>query len=289
LQYLPDWVPGTGFKADARARRDHLEALRVATYERVKREVAEGTALPSVTAELLKSNSNPTAEEEALYASTSVAFYTAGVDTTVSSLASFFLIMVLYPDVQRKAQAELNSVLEPGCLPKFSDRSKLPYIDALIKEVHRWNPVAPLALPHRLVQGDVYDGYYIPAGSIILPNTWAVMHDPSLYPDPFEVIPERYLKEDGELNPDPRRFTFGYGRRVCPGQVLAEDTLYITMTTVLATLNIDKASNSDGVPIEPEVNYTGPIVSHAGPFECRISPRSAEIEQIMTASREENI
>jgi len=210
-----------------------------------------------------------------------VTFYAAGGDTTVSALASFFLIMVLYPDVQRKAQAELDNVLEPGCLPKFSDRSKLPYIDALIKEIHRWNPVVPTAIPHKLTQDDVYKGYHIPAGSTIIPNSWAVMHDPSLYPDPFSVVPERYLKEDGKLNPDPRLFAFGYGRRICPGQLLAEDTLFIVVAMVLATLNIDKAVNSDGLPMEPKVNYTGPTITHAAPFECRISPRSAETEQLV--------
>lgn len=54
--------------------------------------------------------------------------------------------MALYPEVQRKAQVELDSVVEAGRLPNYSDRPKLPYIDALIKEIHRWNPVLPLGM-----------------------------------------------------------------------------------------------------------------------------------------------
>jgi aflatoxin B synthase len=63
---------------------------------------------------------------------------------TVSAISSFFLAMALYPDAQQKAREELDKVIGPSSLPRFSDREKLPYIEALIKEVYRWNPVGPL-------------------------------------------------------------------------------------------------------------------------------------------------
>ena len=65
---------------------------------------------------------------------------------TVSALGSFFLAMVLYPEVQGKAQAEIDRVLDTGRLPSFSDYSSLPYIEAIVKELLRWNPVAPLSV-----------------------------------------------------------------------------------------------------------------------------------------------
>ena len=62
----------------------------------------------------------------------------------MSALCSFFLAMLLYPDVQKKAQAELDRVVGNDRLPNFNDRERLPYIDALVKETLRWNPVVPL-------------------------------------------------------------------------------------------------------------------------------------------------
>nr|BAK09480.1 cytochrome P450 [Postia placenta] len=276
LQYLPSWIPGMGFKTLAKVYRERFLRMCHEPYASVKEQVAKGTAPPSLAARLIEKNSNPTPEEEWFYKTTVMQFYAGGADTTVSSLETFYLIMSLYPEIQKKAQAELDRVVEPGCLPDFGDRANLPYLDAVLKEIYRWNPTVPAAVPHRVTQDDVYNGFHIPAGATVIANTWAVLHDPLLYPDPFRVNPERYLKHEDGLNPDPRRFAFGYGRRVCPGKVLAEDTVFTLVACVLATLDISKAVGSDGLPIEPDVQYTGGTISHPGPFQCTIKPRSAE-------------
>ena len=82
--------------------------------------------------------------------------------------------MTLYPEVQRKAQEEIDRVLGVGRLPKMIDRVNLPYIDAVVKETLRWHPVAPMGIPHMSVDDDMYEGYYIPKGSLIMPNIWYV-------------------------------------------------------------------------------------------------------------------
>lgn len=80
--------------------------------------------------------------------------------------------MTLFPKVQRIAQEEMDRVLGPGRLPTVADRAKLPYVDAVVKEVLRWHPVAPMGIPHMSVEADTYKGYYIPKGSLIMPNIW---------------------------------------------------------------------------------------------------------------------
>lgn len=99
------------------------------------------------------------------------AMYLGGADTTVSSIMTFFLAMMLYPDVQRKAQEELDRVLGDR-LPLTKDLKDLPYVEALVKEVHRWHTVGPLAIPHAATEEDEYNGYRIPKGALILPNNW---------------------------------------------------------------------------------------------------------------------
>ena len=104
---------------------------------------AAGTAIPSYTSELL-SRENLDAETESNIKWSAASLYAGGGDTTVSFLHSFFLAMQLYPEVQRKAQEEIDRVVGTDRLPVIADRPNLPYIEAIIKELLRWNPVAPL-------------------------------------------------------------------------------------------------------------------------------------------------
>ena len=84
----------------------------------------------------------------------------------------FFLAMALHPEVQAKAQAELDAVVGPDRLPEFSDRTALPYLNAVIKEALRWQNVLPLGVIHRSMADDEYNGYFIPKGSLVLANIW---------------------------------------------------------------------------------------------------------------------
>ncbi|KAH9925313.1 cytochrome P450 [Fomitopsis serialis] len=273
LKHIPECFPGASFKRIAREVSDRSLQLERKLYRTARDQLDHGTATHSFVTDLLANNRNPTPEEHEMYQQVSTQFFGAGLDTTVSSLLSFFLIMAQHPEIQRKAQAEVDAFVGDR-LPKFSDREDMPYLEAVLKEVHRCNPSVPLALPHYVRREDVYAGFRIPAGSTVFANTWAVLHDPALYPRPEEVIPERYLDrsdEQSDLNPEPRDFAFGYGRRVCPGRMLAEDTLFIVAASVLASFNI-----SDVIPREGgTVKYGGGIISHPDDFTCTITPRRA--------------
>lgn len=82
--------------------------------------------------------------------------------------------MMVFPEVQRKAQEEIDRVVGSDRLPGFEDREDLPYIDALVKEVLRWHPVAPMGLPHQTTADDIYEGHFIPKGAMLMPNIWFV-------------------------------------------------------------------------------------------------------------------
>ena len=93
-------------------------------------------------------------------------------DQTFATLTAFFLAMVKYPDIQRKAQAEIDEVVGRDQLPDFSHQESLPYVNAVMKECSRWHTVVPMLVPHRAIEDDEYNGYLIPAGSVILANAW---------------------------------------------------------------------------------------------------------------------
>ena len=91
---------------------------------------------------------------------------------TLSTVQWFFVAMTLFPDVQKKAQAELMEVIGPSRLPEYGDEESLPYIRALAKECLRWRSVVPLGLPHRATEDGEYRGYRIPKGSMVIANLW---------------------------------------------------------------------------------------------------------------------
>ena len=86
----------------------------------------------------------------------------------------FFLAAAMHPECQKAAQAELDAVVGPDRLPEFSDYDRLPYVKAFVKELTRWHISLPMGLPHATVDDDEYNGYFIPAGTIVNVNLWYV-------------------------------------------------------------------------------------------------------------------
>jgi len=247
LKYVPSWVPGAGFQRQAKKWRKVTRDLFDLPFAQAKQKITMGTAPHSfISVALNESNSMNTTEQErceTIIKAVAANMYAAGADTTVSTLGTFVLGMVANPDAQRKAQAELDAVVGKGQLPDFADEPSLPYTTAIVKEALRWKNVAPFSVPHFVAVEDEYRGYRIPAGSIVIGNTWAIMHDEEIYPDPYSFKPERFLL-NGKLNPavrDPDVAAFGYGRRICPGKNMANASLWITIASILATLDIKKA------------------------------------------------
>ena len=99
--------------------------------------------------------------------------------------------MTLFPEAQKRAQAEIDAVIGLDRLPTLADRDLLPFVDAIIKEVTRWHVVVPLGnvqfshfcpyvhlkcygvgFPHSVSEDDIHEGYYIPKGTVVIPNAW---------------------------------------------------------------------------------------------------------------------
>lgn len=90
----------------------------------------------------------------------------------MTAVKTFIAVLLLHPDIQAKAQAEIDAVIGPNRLPDFEDKPKLPYLNAMLKETLRWEPVTPMGMPHMSTEDDIYQGYFIPKGSIVTGNTW---------------------------------------------------------------------------------------------------------------------
>ncbi|KAH9056253.1 cytochrome P450 [Lactarius vividus] len=280
LRYIPEWFPGGGFHKIAREWRHTLFDMTDKSYEFVLEQMAKGTAVPNFVTNLIDGRKvSPEEEEEIKWAASSL--YSGGADTPVSAMSSFLLAMTAYPEVQRKCQAELDKVVGNDRLPTFADRDQLPYITTMLKEVIRWGPTTPLGAPHCIEQDDVHDGYLIPKGSIIMANIWHFMHDPEVYKDPMVFNPDRLVAQPGKpAEPDPFNFAFGYGRRACPGEQLAQSILFIFAATVLSVFDINKVT-INGVVQEPTCEFSSGVLVRPKPFLSELKPRSAKAEALI--------
>ncbi|KAL2419798.1 Cytochrome P450 monooxygenase 58 [Exophiala dermatitidis] len=232
------------------------------------------------------------------FASLPSSVFGAGADTTSSTLSSAILAIVTNQNVLEAAHAELDAVVGPDRLPEFADEASLPYIRALCKEALRWRPVAVLGgTPHATTEADVYQGYYIPKGTNILGNSWAINRHESYYPNPDHFNPLRFLDTDphdlgylpssylastplekGRLHPSKLgHSSFGWGRRICPGADLASANLFIALSRVLWCFDIKPLK---GV-VYDTYDYTDGFNTRPYPFMCEIKVRSPQHQKVL--------
>ncbi|KAG6808984.1 hypothetical protein H0H92_002091 [Tricholoma furcatifolium] len=287
LQHLPTWVPGTGFKIKARKWKAKMEECVDKPFEYVKDSIKSGNFKPSFCSTLLEDDAKSNKEFEFDLKWTANSMYSASMDTTMTTVSHFLLAMMAHPEVLAKAQNEIDTVVGSDRLPTFSDRANLPYMEAVMNETWRWGAPVPLNLPHRLMEDDIYNGMFIPKGSLIFGNIWAITRDERIYKNASAFVPERFLEEVDAATArrrDPRNYVFGFGRRQCPGQNLVESSIWLLMASMIATLDITKSVDASGKPVEPKVEFDNPIFRIPNPFECSIRPRSERALRLIQQS-----
>ncbi|CDO76596.1 hypothetical protein BN946_scf184868.g10 [Trametes cinnabarina] len=285
---IPLWAPGSGFKHRAYYVRGLIRQTLDTPFEMVKRALLMGTAAPSFTANLLEEANAAgglTEDHEEDIKGAAGVIYAAGTDTTVTALKSFVLAMLLHPEVYKRAQSEIDQVVGPDRLPDWDDADNLPYLDAVLKEVFRWNAPVPLGVPHRAQSDDIYRGYRIPEGAMMIPNIWWMTQDPNVYPEPEKFLPERFLNmsQDDAQRTDPRNIVFGFGRRICPGQAFAEGSLWLAASNIIATMDITYAKDDKGRDIVPEAAFISGFVSHPKAFTCAFRSRNEHARKLIAS------
>ncbi|GAA6041644.1 hypothetical protein JCM8097_007787 [Rhodosporidiobolus ruineniae] len=280
LQSFPEFL--TPYKKTWRAAREEGHQFWMSLTDTVKERMEKGTAPQSFTKDIIERRDQLGISDQE-FALLTGGIFGAGVETTAGTLIAFVLAMVTHPEAQSKAQAELDRVVA-NRTPAFEDEHNLPYCRALVQEVLRWRPVAVLGgTPHASSADDTYNGYFIPAGSTILCNTWAINRDEEFFPEPDVFRPERYLDEadGGEKEEDrPPKYpqkaghsAFGWGRRICPGMHVAERSVFIAIVTLLHHLTLSSPSDAP----KPDIfAFTDGFNSRAEPFPLEVSLRRAE-------------
>ncbi|TFK21403.1 cytochrome P450 [Coprinopsis marcescibilis] len=289
LRYVPAWMLGAGWKRQGLIWRERLHHLADVPHLWAKNQIETGNYEESFTSRLLRPDPETGVdgvqvgpEQEELVKWCAGGLYAGASDTTVSAIVSFILLMALYPEVQCRAREEVLAHLPAGDDDDSTDLAfihRLPYLNAVMQEVLRYAPVGNLALPHRVSQEDEYGGLRIPQNATVIANVWAIFHNETLYPNPHSFWPERFLGSNAESNaasikssvpqPDPRRWAFGFGKRVCPGMYFAETTMLYAFFHILATCEM---SLPPSLSARPEVEFTTGITSHIKPFPVVVQP-----------------
>ncbi|XP_078001377.1 cytochrome P450 2U1-like [Glandiceps talaboti] len=177
-------------------------------------------------------------------------FFGAGSETIVSSMKWFLVEMMLNPKIQKKIHQEIDDVVGVDRRPVYADHDNLPYLKAAMYESLRLHSIVPLSLYHRTICTTSVNGCQIPDDTIIIPNNWAIDHDPDIFEDPFVYKPERFIDPNtskcvsfNEMNFAP----FGMGRRVCLGEMLAKMEYFLIAANLLHQFEV-MVSMSHGKP-----------------------------------------
>ncbi|MGD7533506.1 cytochrome P450, partial [Ralstonia pseudosolanacearum] len=184
--------------------------------------------------------------------------FEAGSDTTRATTHAFIKAMMLHPRVQQKAIEELHAVVGSGKLPAGEHIPQLKYISAIVKETLRWFPVAINGFPHATPKEDRYENFRIPKGASIITAIWAANYDEQCFTDPREFRPERH--KDSSIHQsatatnteDCGFYSFGAGRRMCPGIHLAANAMTIFFARILWAFEIlpEIDVNGDPLPVD---------------------------------------
>ncbi|CAE7160460.1 unnamed protein product [Rhizoctonia solani] len=316
LRYLPTWFPGAHFQKIGKIGHDMRIRYANETFNMVFDQVCKGQVeRPSYVSSLLESKGAEKVNEEDVYLIkwTAASLFTAGSTTTASIVNSFFLMAALYPEIAKKAQTEIDSVVGRERIPSLQDRSLLPYTDAMVQEVMRMCPPVPLGmcgsqplnrslmyspitrpskgLAHQATEDIVFHGYRIPKGATINPNIWAILRDPKHFSSPHIFNPNRFLGPKAE--PDPRKYIFGFGRRVCPGSHVANNGSWILCAGILSVFDIQpspqleaKVASLGGRESKRLFELTEPhgLFGDQLPFSCKITFRDPASMSILENS-----
>ncbi|CAE7184075.1 unnamed protein product [Rhizoctonia solani] len=284
LEHIPEWVPGAGWKRIAHEWREQKDRTMGEVYEWAKQRIMSGADESSIVALTFKEAQElgwDEASVDAFCKNVATGLLAAGTESSTLAMLWFVLAMALYPEVQEKAQMEIDMIVGSNRLPTVQDRIKLPYIDRVLTETMRWHPSVPLGVPHICTEENEYRGYRIPKGAMIFGHIGATVLDERVYKNPHKFEPDRFL--DPTV---PMPLVFGWGQRICPGQHFFRETFYLEVVMILATMNIKKCRDENGEEVIPteETTENGAIARPLS-FKVEVTPRSElHAELIRTAA-----
>ncbi|XP_043918594.1 cytochrome P450 2K1-like [Protopterus annectens] len=185
--------------------------------------------------------------------------FTAGMETTSTTLRWGILYMMKYPEIQKKVQEEIDSVLG-SAHPRAEHRKHMPFTDAVIHETQRLANILPMDLPHETTANVYLRGYFIPKGTYIIPLLSSVLTDKTQWEKPEEFNPFHFLDSNGKFVKKDAFMPFSAGRRICAGETLAKMELFLFFTSLLQKFTFHCPAVTTELDLTPAIGFTlGPM------------------------------
>ncbi|XP_028818311.1 cytochrome P450 2J2-like [Denticeps clupeoides] len=219
-----------------------------------------------IDAFLTEMKENPQNVAEGFYESNlimnSLDMFSAGTETTSTTLRWALLILMKYPDIQEKVQAEIDSVIGQSRPPNMSDRPNLPYTDAVIHEIQRRGNIIPLNAPRMASKDTALGGYIIPRGTTLFTDLTSVLFDESEWETPESFNPSHFLDAEGRFRKPEAFIPFSAGKRACLGEQLARMEIFLFFVSLFQKFRF---STQEGTELSLEGTYGIAHVPH--PFK----------------------
>ncbi|XP_078503736.1 cytochrome P450 2K1-like [Lissotriton helveticus] len=181
--------------------------------------------------------------------------FVAGMETTSTSLRWGMLLMMKYPDIQRKVQEEIERVLGSAQV-RYEHRMNMPYTNAVIHEIQRFANILPMNLPHETATDVTFKGYFIPKGTAVTVLLASVLQDEAHFEKPKEFYPQHFLDSEGKFVKNEAFIPFSAGRRICAGENLARMELFIFFTSLLQKFTFRLPPGVTDVDVTPAEGFT---------------------------------
>ncbi|KAG0187334.1 hypothetical protein DFQ28_006502 [Apophysomyces sp. BC1034] len=205
--------------------------------------------------------------------------YIAAVDTTALTMQNLILVLVNRPEIQSKIHDELERVVGDR-MPSDQDLKDLPYLEAVVTEILRFRPAVLLNLPHSASKRQVYNGYEIPEGTVYIHNIYGCNRDPAVYSDPDTFNPDRFYNPDVQIQR--AHWTFGAGRRLCPGNQFAEKSLYLMTARLLWAFNLTNPLDANGNKIQVPISDVSAPITHPPDINVALVPRQKNLAEALS-------
>ncbi|KAJ7642046.1 cytochrome P450 [Roridomyces roridus] len=284
-----EYLPNSKYKR-AQALHNKIISIYGDVYNSIKTKIDNGEGVPDCLVRTLIESSEIEKLDWLDTCLLAAAFTMGGVHSTSGVIDWFLALIPLHPEVQRKAQEELDRVVGRERWPNAVDENNLPYIRAIIKEVERLHAPFWIPAPHCATEDYDYNGMFIPKDAVLILNCYTMHHNEERYPDPYTFNPDRFLgdnltSEDSAKLLDPYardHWAFGAGRRICPGMAVAERELFLAFSRILWSFNVLEDPKE---PIDLG-RYRGKAARTPLGYKVIFEPRHEKVHQMLAEIQE---